>query len=215
VFIYLVPSQVCTTSVEASFKLTEGVVFVDCQVLDLLDRIYVHFQNDHDSHPNMILAPQAFPFIPTPDPTPMPPLPHGLVPTYMLSPLIITPGRRTKPPKAPDPASAPSPTNTEHHLTFWSCFEYREHMDVQDERSMRRNDIDFEPLRHPVSLSDKDPWPEFAVSAEQAEVPQKNLVSAPLMPTSISPPPPSRVNRAASQTFLYHAFKKYLEEKPL
>lgn len=77
---------------------------------------------------------------------------------------------------------------------------------------MRSHDLDFEPLHHPASLDDKDPWPEFAVSAEPAAE-QQDLLSIPPQTSVGTLPPPSQVNGAA-RTFLYHAFKRYLEERP-
>ena len=190
--------------------LTKLLMIVGCQVLELLDRVYVHFQNDHGSDSDMVLAPQAFPFLPVPDTAPLPPLPCGPVPMYTISPLMILPGRRKN--AATDYALVPSSNESEQHLTFWSCFEFRELLDAQEERSMKEHDLDFEPLRHPASLSIKEPWPEFTILAEPVVAPYTNLVSSP--PIGIGTySSPSQPDGVASRSFLYHAFKRYLENR--
>ncbi|KAF8488529.1 hypothetical protein JB92DRAFT_3016552 [Gautieria morchelliformis] len=180
-----------------------------CRVFEHLDRMYLHFQNDHDSDPGMMLAPQAFPFRPSQDAKPLPPLPHGLVPTYTVSPCLVLPGRKKKITTKSD--SEPYTDQAKRHLTFWSLFEYGESLDGHEERSMKEHDLDFEPLHHPTSLSGKEPWPGFAVSAEPVVVPLINQVSSPPVATRISLP--SKPDVPAPQTFLYQAFKRYLETK--
>lgn len=171
--------------------------------------MHTHFQNEHDSATGMVLAPQAFPFRPTPDATPLPPLPYGSVPTYSVLPSLVLPARRKK--KVKEPESIPELHNAEQHLTFWSCFEFGESLDRHEERRMREHDLDFQPLHHPIPLSGKKSWPGFAISAQPAAMSHMNFVSAPPGPTGV---PPSKLNTpSAPQNFLYQAFKRYLEEK--
>ena len=174
-----------------------------------MNKIYIHFQNVHDSSQSMMLAPRAFPFVPALDTTPLPPLPQGSIPTYSVFPPLVSPGWRKT--DVTGCESTSESNKAQQHLTFWSCFEFGESLDESDERRMREHDLGFQPLHHPIPLSGKEPWPGFAISAEPAAVSYLDSVSAPPVPTGISPP--CKINTPAPQTFLYQAFKRYLEEK--
>jgi hypothetical protein len=189
------------------FQADQLIILAGCLVFEHPDRIYTHFQNEHDSDPGMMLAPQAFPFRPAQDAKALPHLPHGLVPTYTVSPSLVLPGRKKKTTTKSD--SELYSAQAKQHLTFWSFFEYGESLDGPEERSMKEHDLDFQPLHHPTSSFGNEPWPAFAVSAEPAVVPLVNQVSSPPVATKISPP--SKPDVPAPQSFLYQAFKRYLE----
>jgi hypothetical protein len=169
----------------------------------------LHFKNDHNNPPSigtigtslLLLAPQALPFCPIPHDTPLHALPLGLLPIYSVTPSVsFLPGRKRK----PEPARAHCLGKPPERLTLWSCFEFAEQLQPNEERSMRECDLGFEPLQRPPGLSGTTAWPKFAIPAQLA---------VPESPSQVSQPPvlPPRDIPARSPTFLYEAFEKWIQ----
>jgi len=95
------------------------------------------------------------------------------------------------------------------HLTLWECFEYNEQPVTHEEIAMEAQDLDFEPLRRPKFSSNTNPWPSFVISPQKFPPSQKVQVSNPPM----NPVPPSScdLSQQPGPTFLYQAFKKYVQ----
>jgi hypothetical protein len=99
-----------------------------------------------------------------------------------------------------------------HHVTRWSCFQYDEQPDEKEELpNMKLHDLDFAPLKRPRLDSKSTPWPKFTIKARPISQPSRIGLSAPPTKTPSTIPDISE----APPTFLYKAFKEYMEIKQM
>ncbi|KAF8578991.1 hypothetical protein K439DRAFT_1663409 [Ramaria rubella] len=181
-----------------------------CNSLQLPERIYTHFLDEHTGESDTMLAPQALPFQPTSfhSDTPLPVLPQDLIPIHSLIPLVnMSTGLRGK--RALECKSTTA-SEAKKYTTLWSCFAFDEHNNAQELESVEY-DLSFEPLHRPTFRNEKAAWPELAISAQPKGFSAFDQISAPLMVL-----PPSRLTSSSyrpSPSFLYDAFKNYLEAK--